>query len=124
MQALQTETIDHRRTKTDLEQEVADLLVVNGDVVKQLMREKMFRQRHVDTSLERYKKLEEDLEMAIAAQYDAEDALKEFILEGQARIAIMEFGGKGKPVADKFVRHARTLCLLVVRHDQPWSNCI
>ena len=61
MQALQTETTDHRRTKTDLEQEVADLLVVNGDVGKQLLREKMFRQRHVDTSLERYKKLEEDL---------------------------------------------------------------
>ncbi len=82
MQALQRETIDHRRTKTDLEQEVADLLVVNGDAGKQLMREKMFRQRHVDTSLERYKKLEEDLEMAIEAQYDAEDALKDFMLEG------------------------------------------
>jgi hypothetical protein len=47
--------------------------------------------------------------MAIEAQYDAEDALKDFILEGQARIAIREFGGKGKPVSDKFVRHARTL---------------
>ncbi len=53
MQALQTETIEHRRTKTDLEQEVADLLVVNGDVGKQILREKMLRQRSVDTSAER-----------------------------------------------------------------------
>jgi hypothetical protein len=96
MQTLQRETIEHRRTKTDFEQEVADVLVLNGDLGKQLLREKMLRQRSVDTSAERYKKIEEDLDKAVAAQYNAEDALQDFILEGRERIVIREVGDRGK----------------------------
>ncbi len=44
MQALQTEKTEHRRTKTELEEEVADVLVANGDLSKQLVRVKMLRQ--------------------------------------------------------------------------------
>jgi hypothetical protein len=105
MQALQRETIEHRRTKSDVEQEVADVLVLNGDLGKQLRQEKMLRQRSVDTSAARYKNIKEDLDKAIAAQYDAEDALQDFILEGRERIQIREVDGRGKPVTDKFVRH-------------------
>ena len=76
LQALERETTAHRRTKSDFEQEVADVLVLNGDVGKQLQREKMLWQRSVDTSAARFKNIEEDLEKAIAAQYDAEDALQ------------------------------------------------
>jgi hypothetical protein len=120
MQALQTEKTEHRRTKTNFEQEVADVLVANGDLV---MREKMLRQRSVDTSAERYKKLEEDLDKAIEAQYDAEDALKDFVMEGRERIAIREVGGRGKPLTNLCVMPAPS-CRLAVRHDPPWSNCI
>ena len=109
LQALERETTEHRRTKSDFEQEVADVLVLNGDVGKQLQREKMLRQRSVDTSAARFKNMEEDLEKAIAAQYDAEDALQDYMQEGRARIEIREVGGRGKPVTDKFVRHACTL---------------
>jgi hypothetical protein len=110
LQALERETTEHRRTKSDFEQEVADVLVLNGDVIgKQLQREKMLRQRSVDTSAARFKNMEQDLEKAIAAQYDAKDALQDYIQEGRARIEIREVGGRGKPVTDKFVRHARTL---------------
>jgi hypothetical protein len=53
--------------------------------------------------------MEQDLEKAIEAQDDAEDGLNEFINEGRERIAIREERGRGKPVNDKFVCHARTL---------------
>ena len=53
--------------------------------------------------------MEQDLEKAIGAQDEAEEALNEFINEGRARIAIRESSGRGRPVNDKFVRHARTL---------------
>ncbi len=93
----------------DLKQEVSDLMVANGALAKQLAREKVLRQRSIDTSAEKYKKMEQDLEKSIEAQDDAEDALNEFINEGRERIAIREERGRGKPVNDKFVRHARTL---------------
>jgi hypothetical protein len=48
------------------------------------------RQRCVDTSAERLKKIEQDLNKAIEAQYDAEDALNEFIKEDRECIAIRE----------------------------------
>jgi hypothetical protein len=109
MQALQKKITEHGTMKTVMEQEVADVLVANGDLSKQLVREKNMRQRCVDTSAERLKKIEQDLDKAIEAQYHAEDALNEFIKEGRERIVIREVGGRGKPVSDKFVRHARTL---------------
>jgi hypothetical protein len=93
----------------DLKQEVSNLLVANGTLAKQLAREKVLRQRSVDTSAEKYKKMEQDLEKAIEAQDNTEDALNKFINEGRERIAIREERGRGKPVNDKFVRHARTL---------------
>ncbi len=94
---------------TEMEQEVADGLVANGDLSKQLVREKIMRQRCVDKSAERFKQIEQDLDKAIEAQYDADDALNEFIKKDRECIAIREVGGRGKPVTDKFVRHARTL---------------
>jgi hypothetical protein len=92
-----------------MEQEIEYTCVANGDLAKQLVREKSMRQRSVDAIAERLKKLEQDLEKAIEAQYDAEEELQEFKKEGRERIAIREEGGRGKPVSDKFVRHARTL---------------
>jgi hypothetical protein len=95
----------------ELKQEVADLMVAKGDLTKQLSREKLLRQRSIEKHAEKYKKMEQDLEMAILveAQDEAEETLNEFINEGRARIAIREERGRGKPVNDKFVRHARTL---------------
>jgi hypothetical protein len=91
------------------EQEIEYTLVANGDLAKQLVREKTMRQRSVDAIAERLKKVEHDLEKAIEAQYDGEEELQDLKKEGIERIAIREEGGRGKPVSDKFVRHARTL---------------
>ncbi len=52
-------------------------MVANGTLAKQLAREKFLRQRSVDTSAEKYKNLEQDLEKAIEAQDNAEEALNE-----------------------------------------------
>jgi hypothetical protein len=79
-------------------------MVANGTLAKQLAREKVLRQRSVDTSAKKYKHMEQDLEKAIEAQDNAEEALKEFINEGRERIAI-----RVRAWNDKFVRHARTL---------------
>ena len=92
-----------------LKKEVSNLVAANDILAKQLAREKLQRVRSVDTSAEKYKNLEQDLEKAIEAQDNAEEALNEFINEGRERIAIREERGRGKAVNDKFVRHARTL---------------
>jgi hypothetical protein len=96
-------------TIRELKLEVADLMVARGDLTKQLSREQRLRQRGVETHSEKCHKMEQDLEKAIGAQDEAEEALNEFINEGRARIAIRESSGRGRPVNDKFVRHARTL---------------
>ena len=84
-------------------------MLAKGDLGKQLAREKLLRQRSVETHTDKYKKLEQDLEKALESQDEAEEALNDFVNEARARIAIREERGRGKPVNDKFVRHARTL---------------
>ena len=93
----------------DLQLEVSNLKEGNVSLVKQLAREKILRQRSIDTSAEKYQTMEQDLDAAIEAQDNAEEALKDFLKAGRERIAIREERGRGKPVNDKFVRHARTL---------------
>ncbi len=63
------------------------------------------------SSSERFKNLEGDLEKAIEGQEEAVEALQQFKQEPRQRIAIWELlvVGKGSRVSDKFVRHARTL---------------
>ena len=92
-----------------LKKEVSNLVAANDILAKQLAREKLQRVRSVDASAEKYKNLEQDLEKAIEAQDNAEEALNDHINEGRERIAIREERGRGKAVNDKFVRHARTL---------------
>jgi hypothetical protein len=109
MQALQKEETQHGSGMAEKEQEIEYTRVANSDLAKQLVREKNMRQRSVDAIAERLKKVEQDLEKAIEAQYDVEVELQELKKEGRERIAIREEGGRGKPVSDTFVRHARTL---------------
>ena len=106
---MQNGETEQREMIRDLKQEVSDLMVANGALAKQLAREKVLRQRGVEAHAEKCHKMEQDLEKAIGAQDEAEEALNEFINEGRARIAIRESSGRGRPVNDKFVRHARTL---------------
>ena len=92
-----------------LKKEVSNLVAANDILAKQLAREKLQRVRSVDASADKYKNLEQDLDKAIEAQDNAEEALNDYINEGRERIAIREERGRGKAVNDKFVRHARTL---------------
>ncbi len=88
----------------DLKQEVSNLVAANGTLAKQLAREKVLRQRCVDTSAEKYKNLEQDLEKAIEAQDNTEEALNEFINEGRERITIREERVCVEPGGAAFIR--------------------
>jgi hypothetical protein len=80
------------------EEDIEYTLVANGDLAKQLVRVKTMRQRSVDASAERLKKVEHDLEKAIEAQYDAEEELQDLKKEGIERIAIRELSYTSTPL--------------------------
>ena len=92
-----------------MEQAVSDAEVARAEIAKQLVRDKVMRQRSIDASEERFTKLEQDLQMAFQLQEEAEEALEAYKQLAQRRIAIRDAFGRGNAVSDRFVRHARTL---------------
>ncbi len=88
---------------------MSDAEDARAEISKKLVRDKVMRQRSIDASEERFKKLQRDLDKAFQLQEEAEEALAEFSQLAQQRRAIRDGFGRGNAVSDRFVRHARTL---------------
>ena len=88
LQEFRQKTLDHEQERKRLELGVSDAEDARAEISKKLVRDKMMRQRSIDASEERFKKLERDLDNAIQLQEEAEDALASYIELAQRRIAI------------------------------------